>query len=89
MAEMLRHRPALAERVAKTIADFDALPPEIFDAAAITRLLEAHVAGRANHVWLLLLLVTFGTWHRRHLVERPGESEERRPLEPPPLEVVP
>ena len=36
----------------------------------------------------MLLLVTFGTWHRRHLVERPGESEERRPLGPPPLEVV-
>jgi Asparagine synthase (glutamine-hydrolyzing) len=88
MAEMLRHRPAFAERVAKTIADFDALPPEIFDSAAITRLLEAHLAGRANHVWLLLLLVTFGTWHRRHLMERPGEAEEWRRLGPPPLEVV-
>ena len=88
MAEMLRHRAGLAERVAKTIADVDALPPEIFDAPAITRLLEAHLAGRENHVWLLLLLVTFGTWHRRHLVERPGEAEERRPLGPPPLEVV-
>jgi asparagine synthetase B (glutamine-hydrolysing) len=88
MAELLRHRPALAERVAKTIADFDALPPEIFDSAAITRLLEAHLAGRANHVWLLLLLVTFGTWHRRHLAERPSEAEERRPRRPAPLEVM-
>jgi hypothetical protein len=88
MTELLRHRPALAERLAKTIADPDALPPELFDSAAMTRLLEAHLAGRANHVWLLLLLLTFGTWHRRHLVERPSEAEERHTLGPAPLEVM-
>ena len=86
MVELIRHRPLLAERMAKTIADPDALPPDLFDSAAAARLLEAHLAGRANHVWLLLLLLTFGTWHRRHLAGRP--VEERLAAGSPMLDVM-
>jgi hypothetical protein len=88
MVEVIRRRPALAERMAKTIADPDALPPDLFDSAAVARLLEAHLAGRANHAWLLLLLLTFGTWHRRHLAGRPGEAEQRPAAGAPMLDVM-
>jgi hypothetical protein len=64
----------------------DALPPDLFDSAAAARLLEAHLAGRANHAWLLLLLLTFGTWHRRHLAGRP--VEERLAAGSPMLDVM-
>ncbi len=88
MPALIRHRPILAERLAKIIADPDALPPDLFDSAAMARLLEAHLAGRANHTWLLLLLLTFGTWHRRHLAGRPGEWEERAGTGAAPLDVM-
>jgi hypothetical protein len=88
MAEMIRHRTALAERMAKTLADPDALPPDLFDSAAVARLLEAHLAGEANHAWLLLLLLTFGTWHRRHLAGRPKDDWDGIAVGPPLLEVM-
>ena len=75
----------LAERMAKTLADPDALPPDLFDSAAVARLLEAHLAGEANHAWLLLLLLTFGTWHRHHLAGRPRRRVAAPSRTGPPL----
>jgi hypothetical protein len=39
MVELIRQRPLLAERMAKILADPDALPPDLFDSAAVARLL--------------------------------------------------
>ena len=88
LAALIRHRPLLADRLAKTLADPDALPPDLFDSAAVTRLLEAHLSGEANHAWLLFLLLTFGTWHRRHLAGRGLEAEQDFTVWPAPLELM-
>ena len=88
LAALIRHRPLLADRLAKTLADPDALPPDLFDSAAVTRLLEAHLSGEANHAWLLFLLLTFGTWHRRHLAGRGIEAEQDFTVWPAPLELM-
>ncbi len=88
MAALIRHRPVLADRLAKVLADPDALPPDLFDHAGLARLLEAHLAGGANHTWLLLLLLTFGTWHRRHLAGRGDEGEMPFAGGSAPLEVM-
>ncbi len=54
----------------------------------MTRLLEAHLSGEANHAWLLFLLLTFGTWHRRHLAGRGLEAEQDFTVWPAPLELM-
>jgi asparagine synthase (glutamine-hydrolysing) len=88
LVELLRHRPVLAERLAKTLADPAALPPDLIDSAAAMRLLKAHLAGQANHAWLLLLLLTFGNWHRRNLAGRGNEADMDFAVGPAPLEVM-
>jgi hypothetical protein len=63
MSEVLR-RPPLAQRLLDTVADPAAMPPGIFDTAALRALALAHLERRTSQPWLLLLVLTFGAWHR-------------------------
>lgn len=83
--QLIRHREGLAKRIAGIVEDPDALPPDVFDSARINQLLQVHLSEKANHAALLLLLLTFGTWHRRHIAGRPVPRDADGP---PPLEVM-
>jgi len=68
MAELIRHRPALRQRLAEVLADPTALPPEVFDLRATAALLADHLERRRDATALLLNLLTFGVWHRQVMV---------------------
>jgi asparagine synthase (glutamine-hydrolysing) len=65
MAEWIRCRPIVARRLAATINDERAIPPELFDVGRLNELLRAHLDRRRDLTWLLLLVLTFGIWFRR------------------------
>ncbi|MGD2174190.1 MAG: asparagine synthase-related protein [Candidatus Brocadiaceae bacterium] len=63
--ELLRTEPlrAILER---TLSDACAFPPDFFDSTRLRSLAAEHVSGTRDHRWLLLCLLTFGTWFRKH-----------------------
>ena len=65
MDELIRRRPALAERIADVIGDDAALPGDLLDIQGLKAALAEHLAGRADATWPLLLTLSFGTWYRR------------------------
>jgi len=65
MDELIRRRPALAERIADVIGDDAALPSDVLDIQGLKAALAEHLAGRADATWPLLLTLSFGTWYRR------------------------
>jgi asparagine synthase (glutamine-hydrolysing) len=65
MGELIRHRPAVGGRLADMLADPEALPPDLFDVAALEEMLSAHLSCRADFTYLLLQVLTFGAWFRR------------------------
>jgi hypothetical protein len=65
MGEMIRRRASVGGRLAESLKDPAALPPDLFDVGAIGEMLDAHQARRADFTYLLLLVLTFAVWHRR------------------------
>ena len=61
---LLRHNEKLKELILATITDADCLDPSLFDTGRITELARLHLDGREDHAYELLLLVTFGRWHK-------------------------
>jgi asparagine synthase (glutamine-hydrolysing) len=72
MGELIRHRPALAARLRATLADPASLPDEVFDRRALGDMLSDHLERRQDATWPLLLLLTFGTWHRAVVAGEPA-----------------
>jgi hypothetical protein len=63
---VLLREPPLSVVLEETLTDEVCFPPGIFDGDALEQLVEEHVSGRRNWTRLLLCLLTFGTWFRRH-----------------------
>jgi asparagine synthase (glutamine-hydrolysing) len=49
-----------------------------FEPAAVTRLIDEHVAGRTDHSRQLWGLLAFTLWHERHVEREPGALREPR-----------
>lgn len=65
MGELIRHNPKLRQRLFDLLDEENALSPDIFDITYIKNILRLHIAGSRDSTWVLLLLLTFGTWFRR------------------------
>ena len=65
LAELLRQNERLRKLVLDTIQDPQCLDPAIFNHGRILEMFEEHLQRKADHYILLLLLVTFGRWHKR------------------------
>jgi len=61
---MIRHNERLKDLILATLADADCLDPAIFDTGRIRELAKLHLDGKEDHTHELLLLVTFGRWHK-------------------------
>lgn len=64
---LVRNSAELRRRVVETLADPQALPPDLFDLRRVDDLLQEHLANRGQHRLILFALLTFGLWHRQHL----------------------
>jgi hypothetical protein len=65
MGELIRHNPKLRQQLFELLDDENALSPDVFDTKYISDILRLHMAGSRDSTWVLLLLLTFGTWFRR------------------------
>ncbi len=63
--ELLR-AGALRGRLERTLADESCFPGVLFDRGGMQELYAEHLARKRDHRWLLLCLLTFGTWFRRY-----------------------
>ena len=63
--ELLR-AGALHHILESTLTDQESFPDELFDRSYLRRLYVEHKARQKDHRWLLLCLLTFGTWFRRY-----------------------
>jgi asparagine synthase (glutamine-hydrolysing) len=72
MGELIRQRPALTARLRATLADPASLPDEVFDRRGLRGMLADHLERRQDATWPLLLLLTFGTWHRAVVAREPA-----------------
>ena len=70
--ELIVHEERLRKLIEATIVDPEAIDPDIFDIARIKSAFADHLTGRQNHTDFLLLLATFGGWHRKY--GPPGKS---------------
>jgi asparagine synthase (glutamine-hydrolysing) len=66
-AAMIRQNKKLKDLILTTIADADCLDPSLFDTGRIRELANLHLDGREDHSCELLLLVTFGRWHKLYI----------------------
>lgn len=57
-------RGPLRELTEETLSSTVIAGDGVFDPAAVRRLLDEHMAGRADHHWALLSLMTFSRWKR-------------------------
>jgi asparagine synthetase B (glutamine-hydrolysing) len=74
MGELIRCRPPIHRRIVEVIADPAALPPDLFHAETLRGMLGAHLDRRADHTYLLLLVLTFGLWFRRTFASGTAEA---------------
>jgi hypothetical protein len=61
---LTRHNAKLKDLILATITDADCLDPSLFDTGRIMELADLHLEGKEDHTYELLLLVTFGRWHK-------------------------
>lgn len=64
--ELIRHHQGFRHAIESTINDPESLDPSIFDIPRIKLAFTEHLSGRVNHDSLLILVATFGTWHRKY-----------------------
>ncbi len=57
---------ALRNLVEGVLRDPEALDPSLFDLSYVERVLAEHLSGLKNHATSLLLLATFGGWHKKY-----------------------
>lgn len=65
--EMTRQNWKMRELILDTIGDPDCLDPSIFDTERIQEIAGLHFGGQGEYSRQLLLLVTFGRWHKLSL----------------------
>jgi hypothetical protein len=64
--KLLTHETSLRNLLTETVNDPSAIDPEIFDTGRIGAAVEEHFLGRRDHGEFLMLLLTFGGWHRKY-----------------------
>ena len=60
------------------IDDTECLDPSIFNIRRIKEIFEEHLNNKANYEEFLLLLLTFGRWHKKYGPKTLEESKFRR-----------
>ncbi len=60
----IRHNRRFRALVQDTLRDPECLDPSVFDRAETERIMEEHMGGSDRNWELILLLVTFGRWHK-------------------------
>ena len=64
--KMITHEAELRRTLTAVISDPEAIDPEIFDVKKIQGALAEHVSGTADHNHFLMMVLTFGGWHRKY-----------------------
>lgn len=64
---LIRHNEKLKDLILATIADADCLDPSLFDTGRVMEMAKLHLDGKEDHAYELLLLVTFGRWHKLYV----------------------
>jgi asparagine synthase (glutamine-hydrolysing) len=65
-SKLIVNDPAMQRLVTATAADPAALDPSIFDFKGVQRAIGEHLASRADHGTMFVVLVTLGCWHRKY-----------------------
>lgn len=64
---LIRQDLVLQRAIAATIADEESIDPSIFSTSRVAQMLSEHLACKRDHSGFLLLLLTFGRWHKRYV----------------------
>jgi len=67
MAELIRHNEKLRKIFEQSFSDPDCFPPEIFDLKDTEQILRDHLIKGMDNTQLLLVLLTFGRWHKKYM----------------------
>lgn len=65
-SELIRYEEGLKKLIGNTIRDPECLNPQIFNIRKIKEILEDHLGDKADYTNFLLLLFTFGRWHKKY-----------------------
>lgn len=65
-AELIRYNEKLKRLIGETLHDPECIDPDLFNVKAIDSIFERHINRGEDFTDLLLLLLTFGRWHKKY-----------------------
>lgn len=66
LAELIRYNEKMKKAIYDVINDTESLDLSIFNTQRIKEMFEEHLNSKADYTDLLLLLLTFGRWHKKY-----------------------
>ena len=73
--ELIRYNKKLRKLISETIHDEECISSKLFNVKYIDSIFNKHLSGEKNFTYLLLLLLTFGRWHKKYC-KRLATSED-------------
>lgn len=67
LGELFRQNSELRLKLKAVSGQAGGLPETLFDMGRVRHLTQAHLDGREDHVWTLMLLLTFSNWYQKYV----------------------